>query len=276
LKSRPIPFLLEALQTQNVASLPAKAGRAFLKEGPNAFHAVVRMKAFQLLVDFSFERSNQFIPLAGKYVFFNGPDGHLRTSGYFRGEALDLSRKAVRRKYVIDNSQSVRCFCVNHVRGIEHFRGFRRPHELRQKVGAPVVRKKTHFGETLPEDRFFDSDTNIRGESEIHARAYSRAVHGGDDGLGHGADFKNGLHAGAQDGGDFLEIALRTTLTNHFQVAASTKRAPRTGKDHYVDTRIRSDSRDCVVERGGELIVEGVEAIRPIHCQSDNGVLAGF
>ena len=198
----------------------------------------------------------------------------MRTGGYFRGEALDLSRKAVRRKYVINNSQGVGSFCVNHVPGIEHFRGFRRPHELRQKVGAPVVRKKAHFGETLPEDRFLDSDTNIRGEREIHARACGRAVHRGDDGLRHGADFKNGLHAGAQDGGDFLEIAPRTT--NHFQVAASAKRAPRAGKNHYVHTGIRSDSRDSVVERGGELIVEDVEATRPIHCQSDNGVLAGF
>ena len=85
------------------------------------------MKAFQLLLDFSFEHSNEFIPLAGEYVVFDGPDGHLRTAGYFRGEALDLSRKAVRRKYVIDNSQGVRSFCVNQVPGIELSAAFAGP-----------------------------------------------------------------------------------------------------------------------------------------------------
>jgi len=81
--------------------MPAKAGWTFFEKGGNALLAVVRVEAFELMLDFLLQRLQQCIVFARKNRLLYRSYRDLRTAGDFRGHAFDSRAKTVRWKNMI-------------------------------------------------------------------------------------------------------------------------------------------------------------------------------
>ena len=164
----------------------------------------------------------------------DGANGELRTIGDFFGEGRHLGFELVGGKQVIDDAEAMGRGSVNHIAGIKHFRGDRWANELRQKVGAAVIREQTDFGEILAEDGAVHREADIGSERKIHPGAGGRPIDRGDHRLGHGAQIQNRLHSGTQDGGNFGGIATLAAFANRAEIAPGAEGAPRPGQHNDV------------------------------------------
>jgi hypothetical protein len=200
----------------------------------------------------------------------------MASCGDFLSEGGDGGFELVGGKKMIEDAETMGGLRVNHFPEVEHFGGDGRADELRQKIGAAVIGEQADFGKILAEGGAIHGETDVAGESEIHAGAGGRAVDGGDHGLGHGADIHDGLHAGAEDGAELGGIATLAALANGAQIAAGTECAAGAGEDDDVDGRIARDADESRVESGGELVIEGVEAVGAIHHECDDRTVAGL
>src|SRR5580704_13934251 len=242
-----------------------KLGLALFHEGANAFEAIVRMETFELGLDFAFERFHQSVFFAAEDGLFHSADGELRPIGDFFCEGGDGGFELVGRKKMVEDAEAMRGLRVNHFAEVKHFGGNGRADELRDKVGAAVVGKEADLCKILAEDGAIHGEADVAGESEIHSSAGGGTVDGGDDGLRHRAEIQDGLHAGAEDRGELGRIAALAAFANGTEIAAGTERASRAGEDDNVDGRIAGDADEGFVSGGGELVIEGVEAVGPIH-----------
>jgi len=232
-----------------------KLGCALVHEGANAFEAIVRMETFELGLDFALERFPEGLFFTAENVLFHGADGELRAIGDFFGEGGDGGFEFIGWEEMVDDAEAVSGLCVNHFAEVEHFGGDGRADELWQKVGTAVIGEQADFGKILAEDGPIHGEADVAGEGEIHAGSGGGAVDGSDDGLRHGADVHDGLHAGAEDWRKLGEIAALAARADGAQIATRTKRATRAGEDDDVDGRIAGDADEGIVEGVGELVI---------------------
>src|SRR6266481_9147297 len=232
-----------------------KLGLTPFHEGANAFEAIVRMETFELGLDFALERLHQSVFFAREDGLFHGANGKLRAFGDFFCESSDSGFEFVGWEEVVDDAEPMRGLSVDHFAEVEHFGCDGWANELGEKVGAAVIGEQADLGKILAEDGAIHGEADVAGEGEIHAGAGGWSVDGGYDGLRRGADIQDGLHAGAEDGGELGGISALAAFADGAEIASSTKRAARAGEHDDVDGRIIGDAEEGFVESCGEFIV---------------------
>src|ERR1700756_975207 len=113
-----------------------KLGCALFRESADAFEAIVRMETLELGLHFTLQSFHQGIFFAREDILFDGTDGELRSLGDFFGKRSHPGFELVGGKEVIEDAQTMRGLRVDHFAEIEHFRGDRWAHNLRQKVSS--------------------------------------------------------------------------------------------------------------------------------------------
>src|ERR1700686_3945643 len=188
------------------------------------------METFELGLYFALERFHQRFFFAAEDGLLHGADGELRPVGDFLGESSDGGFELVGGEEVVNDAETMRRLRVNHFAEVEHFRGNGGADELREEVSPAIVGEEADLGKILAED-------GARG----------RPVDGGDDGLRHGANIQDSLHAGAKYGGEFGGIAALAALADGAKIAAGTEGSARAGEHDDMDGRITGDPDEGVV-----------------------------
>src|SRR5437879_7722157 len=165
---------------------------------------------------------------------------------------------------MVENAKAMRGLRVDHFTEIEHFGGDGRAYKLRQEISAAVIGKQADLGKILAEDGAIDSEADIAGESKIHPSASGRTVDGCDDRLRHGANVENSLHSHAKDGCKFSGIVALTAFADGPEVAPGAKGAACACEDDNVNGGIAGNANERCVQSGGELVIEGVQAVGEI------------
>ena len=101
-----------AWRDQMSTSFAVKLWRAFFDECADAFAAIVRMKTFQLLLDFLLERIRERVLLAAEYCAFDGANGDLWSIGNLFGKGLDGRFESIRGNDIVRDSQTMRRRCI--------------------------------------------------------------------------------------------------------------------------------------------------------------------
>jgi hypothetical protein len=107
------------------------------------------MKAFELVFDFTLQGLRQGLLIASKERVLDSADGDLRTGRDFLGEDADFILKAVEGENVVQESEAVSGFGVNHFAGIKHLGGDGRANELGKKIRSAIVGEQTDIGKIL-------------------------------------------------------------------------------------------------------------------------------
>ena len=234
------------------------------------------MKAFELVFDLVLQGLRQGLLIATEERVLDGADGDLRARSDFLGKGADFILKTVEGENVVQEAEAVSGLGINHFTGIKHLGRDGRANELGKKKGSPIVGKQADIGEILAKNGFFSGDTNIGSEGKIHSRARGRTIHRGDDRLRHGADLQDGLHPGTEYRAEFGGVVAIAALADFAEIAAGTKSAAGTGKNHDVDGVIVGNASERVIESIRKIFVEGVETCGTIHHQSGDGPLPVF
>ena len=159
----------------------------------------------------------------------DGTNGNGRPGRDFFGQGARRSFQLRGGKNVIDDAQAQRRLRVDHLTGVEHFRGLGRPDQLRQKIRAAIIGKQSNARKVLPKAGVFRRQANIGSQRDIHARSSGRAMHHGNHRLRHGANLQHRLHTGTQQGFEMFRFAGLAAFADDAQISASTKRTPGAG-----------------------------------------------
>jgi len=246
--------------------MPAKAGRTLFKERADSFHAIVGVEAFQLMLDLPLESVGQGFLVTCKNSLLYSTDGHLGAGGDFGGKVLHFGLKAIIGINVVKNANVQGFLSCNHLARVEKLSGYSWADKLGQEESAAIIWKESYFREILSKDSLFDGNPNIRSERKVHARTSGRTIHRCDHRLRHSADLQDGLHARSKDWRELRVIACGASPADDTQVAPGAKSAPGAGQNHDVDGMVRGDSCQGFIQRSREVIVQGIQAIRTIHC----------
>src|SRR5260370_4048075 len=177
---------------------------------------------------------------------------------------------------MIDDAKAKRRFCIDHVTGIEKLGSLGWSKKLRQKIRAAIIRKQAYLGEVLTESRFLRRNANVGGQCYVHARTGRSAVHRCDHRLGHDPHLENRLHTRTQQRLQFLRFTAPTAFSDHREVPAGAKSAPRAGNHYYADAVILRDTPQRFIKRRSKFVVQRIQPFGAIQHQDCDAAVLRF